>query len=217
MSLPQEEHFIGKESSSVPTVEPDEYCNGKKVDRTDAGETVFTGYCRNPAGKGTGHLGEGRCKYHGGCSTGAPGGNQNRTTHALNADPENYYESLNPEQKEFIRDVSATIEDRVRENTGDVDHLDRRLAKRIAIELHIVSKASDYVINVSGLVDTITTEQAGKERKTALLEEVRKRDRTIVEMLRDLGVLDEPKLEKSVLLERWGEELNSDSQKSLNT
>lgn len=38
--------------------------------------------CKLPAGFGTGHLGEGRCKYHGGCNTGAPG-NKNAFKHGI--------------------------------------------------------------------------------------------------------------------------------------
>lgn len=158
--------------------------------------------CKRPAGWGTDHPGEGACKLHGG-NAGAPEGNQNAQTHALNADPWNYYESLDPEERDFIHETAATIEDRIRANTGDVDHLDRRLAKRIAIELHIVSKASDYVMNVSGLVDTITTEHGSHERKAALLGEIRKRDRAIVQMLKDIGVLDDPDSQKADALEQW--------------
>lgn len=39
--------------------------------------------CRRPAGWGTNHVGEGRCKLHGGKSTGAPKGNQNSKKHGL--------------------------------------------------------------------------------------------------------------------------------------
>lgn len=39
--------------------------------------------CRRPAGWGTDHVGEGRCKLHGGKSTGAPKGNQNAKKHGF--------------------------------------------------------------------------------------------------------------------------------------
>lgn len=203
MSLEEEEELIGEESADVPTVEPGEDCNGKKTERSDDGDTVFAGYCNAKAGSGTDHLGEGRCRYHGGCSTGAPEGNQNRTTHALNADPQNYFQSLPREQKEYVRDVSATIEDRIRSNTGKVDHLDRTMARRIAIELHIVSKASDYVENVSGLTETIMTEYGSHEKEAALLGEIRKRDKTIFNMLQKVGVLNDPESQKADALEDW--------------
>jgi len=197
MSLEEEDEFLGEESHRVPTVDPGEYCNGKKTKRDDDGTTIFAGYCNAKAGKGTDHLGQGRCKHHGGCSTGAPEGNQNAQTHALNADPFNYYQSLPYEQKEYVRAIAATIEDRIRTNTGTVDYLDRIIARRIAIELHIVSKASDYVMNVSGLTETIVTGHGSHEKKATLLGEVRKRDKAIFKMLKKLGVLDDFKSQKA--------------------
>jgi len=202
MSLDQETQFIGEESHLVPTVEPGEHCNAKKVRRNDDGKLVFDGYCNAEAGKGTDHLGNGRCKHHGG-KAGAPAGNQNAQRHALTADPHHYHESLPAEEKEYVQDVSAAIEDRIRANTGDVDYLDRIMARRIAIELHIVSKASDYVENVSGLTETITTEHGSREKKAALLSEIRQRDKDIIGMLKSLGVLDDPESQKVDAMEKW--------------
>lgn len=158
--------------------------------------------CGLPAGWGTDHPGEGACKLHGG-NAGAPEGNNNAETHALNADPYNYYESLDTEQREFIQKFAVSVENRIRENTGKVDSLDEKLAKRIAIELHIVSKATDYVMNVSGLTQTTGDGDTSFERKAALLGEIRKRDRAIVEMLRDLGVLNDPESKKAESLDEW--------------
>lgn len=203
MSLEQEGQFIGEESHLVPKVDAGEHCNAKKVRRNDDGKLLFDGYCEQRAGHGTDHVGEGRCKYHGGCSTGAPKGNQNAQTHALTADPHHYHESLPAEEREYVRDVSATIEDRIRANTENVDYLDRIMARRIAIELHIVSKASDYVENVSGLTETITTEHGSREKKAALLSEIRQRDKDIIDMLKSLGVLDDPESQKANAVNKW--------------
>lgn len=205
-TLDQEEQFIGEESHLVPPTEPGEYCNAKKTERNDSGRVIFTGYCDAKAGVGTDHLGEGRCKWHGGTikesgNAGGPDGNQHARTHSLNADPHHYHESLPPEGKEFVRDVSAAIEDRIRASSGEVDYLDRIMARRIAIELHIVSKASNYVENVSGL-----TQGAGEEeRKAALLDEIRKRDKDIISMLKSLGVLDDPESKRADALAEWRE------------
>ena len=43
------------------------------------------GLCKSVAGKGTDHLGSGRCKLHGGASNGAPKGNQNAKKHGIYA------------------------------------------------------------------------------------------------------------------------------------
>jgi len=116
--------------------------------------------CARPAGWGTDHPGEGACKLHGG-NAGAPEGNQNRTTHGLNADPKKYFEGLPPAQQEYIREVAGTIEDRLCANGRSLDMLDRAMALRIAIEFHIVGKATDYVENSSGLTQTVNTEHGG--------------------------------------------------------
>lgn len=44
--------------SEIEEKEPDEKCNARKTDGS--------GYCQQPAGFGTDHVGHGRCKYHGG-------------------------------------------------------------------------------------------------------------------------------------------------------
>jgi hypothetical protein len=62
-----EEELLGMPTSEVPTIEAGSKCNGKKWEKRGE-ETVFVGYCENPAGKGTDHLAEGRCKHHGGSS-----------------------------------------------------------------------------------------------------------------------------------------------------
>ncbi len=204
MSLEDEDGLIGEKMGDVPTVDPGEYCNGKtkmkddaSVVRDDDGDALFGGYCSMGAGLGTDHLGEGRCMYHGGCSTGAPEANQNRTTHGLNADPDHYYESLDEEEQAFVDGISETILNRHRARYGDIDSLDDELAHRVAVKLHIVSKASDYVENESGLVQTIS----GREESAALLDELRQYDMSIFDDLEKLGVLSEP--DEAERLESW--------------
>jgi len=52
--------------------DPDTYCNGRQngadVPKVDPGPHAGDGYCERPAGWGTEHKGEGRCKLHGGRS-----------------------------------------------------------------------------------------------------------------------------------------------------
>lgn len=54
------------EIRTFPKKDPDNHCNGK-VHRQDK-------YCQRPAGWGTDHPKSGRCKLHGGCSTGRRSG-----------------------------------------------------------------------------------------------------------------------------------------------
>lgn len=89
-----ETEFIGTPSKNVPRQEAtDEHCMGKKlkkqggeVVRDDEGRALFGGYCRAWPGKGTDHVGEGRCSKHGGNNSGENGqggkkDNDNAATH----------------------------------------------------------------------------------------------------------------------------------------
>jgi len=61
-----EEQYIGRPSEEVPTQEPtDQHCMAKRTERRED-VTVFVGYCRAWPGKGTDHVGDGRCSNHGG-------------------------------------------------------------------------------------------------------------------------------------------------------
>ena len=62
----KEKISISKKSGKIlpPKKEPTDICNSR------IGSTG--GYCKNKAGMGTDHVGEGRCKLHGGLSTGRP-------------------------------------------------------------------------------------------------------------------------------------------------
>lgn len=202
MTPDKESELLDLPADDVPRIEPDEYCRGKRTQRDDEGVNRFIGFCRNEAGKGTDHLGEGRCKFHGGCSPGAPKGNQHPSTHGLNVDPHHYFESLSAEEQEFVREISIVVEDRLRALAGEIDYLDRILARRIAIELHIVSRASDY-LETEGLVQTI----GNSDRNQVLLGEVRRRDRTIFEMIRSLGILGDPASRSAESIEAWRDRL----------
>lgn len=202
MTGENEEEYLGQEFDRVPEVEPGQECNGKKFERTDDGERLFAGYCSLPAGWGVvegGEVGR-RCKLHGGVpSGGAPANNQNATKHGLDADPHHYYQSLSPEEQQFIEQLATTIENRVQKNTGRVDHTDRILSRQVAIQLHISSKASNYVGNESGLVQDVQ----GRGEAAPLLEEVRKYDDSIFQSLKKLGILDDAESAKADSVENW--------------
>lgn len=81
-----EDELIGRRADDVPKQDPTEKdCMGKRTERRD-GESVFAGYCRSWPGRGTDHVGEGRCTNHGGHNSGENGqgakdGNDNAVTH----------------------------------------------------------------------------------------------------------------------------------------
>lgn len=178
-------------------------------DATTRGED--NGSCELPAGWGTDHVGEGRCKLHGG-NAGAPANNQNAATHSLNSDPHHYYQSLPPEEKEWVKQVGSAIVSRLRERTDEVDGMDRMLSRQIAIELHIKSRASAYVEKESGLSQDVPAGGSTRTDAAPLLEEVRKYSDAIFRDLKKLGVLDEA--DESITPEAWRDFL--DGQNSQN-
>ncbi|WP_049986840.1 hypothetical protein [Halobellus rufus] len=102
-----EDELIGEPSEEVPTIDPDgENCHGKRTEKRD-GETIFVGYCGAWPGKGTDHVGEGRCSKHAGNAGapegndnaegndgGAPDGNRNASTHDLYTDQNKFYQEV---------------------------------------------------------------------------------------------------------------------------
>lgn len=212
MTLADEEKYMGRESHEVPQIDPGETCNAKTTKKTkdeDRGTIhVFDGYCGNKAGKGTEHVGEGRCKFHGGSinegdgEPGAPDHNQNAAKHSLNADPHHYAEDLDQAEQDWLLSTTEAILDRIRKNHGrDPDFLDRILARRVAINLHIVSKASEY--SRDELVQVIVHDGSSHEEPGALVEEVRRYSNSIFKNLKELGVMEDPDSQQADAVEQW--------------
>ena len=65
--------------------------------------------CQLPAGWGTDHTGEGRCKHHGGASSGAPEGNTNSQTHG--AFKEHFRSDLTDAEQEAIDELVDHLTD----------------------------------------------------------------------------------------------------------
>lgn len=87
--------------------------------RTEGGKAVFGGYCKAWPGKGTDHLGEGRCSNHGGAGegAGAPEGNANGVSHGAYTDKSKLYES---EFSERERDLADRVTEDYVERYEDV-------------------------------------------------------------------------------------------------
>lgn len=213
------EDMVGRPPEDITKLPAGKRCNAKRtIDPEDAedydvpedqivegAERIFIGYCNQPAGWDAD--GDERCKFHdsdyreGG---GAPKANQNAATTHLKADPRNYHENLPPEEREFVLDTSAALEDRIRRNTGDVDYIDRILARRIAIKIHIAAKASD-TINRDDLTQTVWTDEGSFDKKHPIIDELRMYDSAIVSEMRQIGILDDPETAKADALAEWKE------------
>lgn len=85
-------------------------------DKCNAHPTQDGGYCGNKAGQGTDHVGEGRCKYHGGASTGpldreaqseALQGNTNGFIHGAYTDPASLLDALDESDRRWIGQLAS--------------------------------------------------------------------------------------------------------------
>lgn len=145
------------------------------------------------------------CYHHKGLgmTTGAPENNGNAATHNLTSDPLKYKERQPDQEADWIRSVRESILDRMRNLGREPDFLDEVLAERTAIQLHIVSNATDYV-DKNGLVQTVFVEDGGYEKDIPqkLVQELRQYDKDIISNLQKLGVLNDPESQKANAMER---------------
>lgn len=102
------------------------------------------GYCEQPAGFGTDHVGDGYCKFHGGAATGgkregagAPEGNLNAAKHHMQSDPSSLYQNLGDEKRAIVDDAYASIVESLADRHGctidDVPEHLRLTARRVAM------------------------------------------------------------------------------------
>lgn len=140
------DEFIGQPADEVPTREPtSDDCNGKRTESRD-GVSVFTGYCKSTPGRGTDHVGEGRCKHHGGASTGAPEGNNNAATHG--AYSKSFVEDfLTNEEIERVEQAQELLE------TPEGAQSHARLLAAIAIEQYRRSGDERFLRRYESLCD----------------------------------------------------------------
>lgn len=127
--------------------------------KCNAHPTQDGGYCANVAGQGTDHLGEGKCKYHGGCSTGAPKGNQNAVKHGLYAKRSNYYENLPAEEKAWI---DALVKSMLEDAPFDKDTFHKfSQLRNIAIDMHKLRNSQDYTGEEGLIVENVERDDKG--------------------------------------------------------
>lgn len=102
--------------------------------------------CSLSKGWGTDHKGEGRCKFHGGLSTGAPKGNDNAATHRLNSNPSLLYENLDESRQDIVDELRDSIVEQLADRWGGLEAVPAthiRQARRIAMNLLKVTVLSE--------------------------------------------------------------------------
>lgn len=160
-----EEELVGKPADQVPKQEPtDERCMGKRTEKKEGG-TVFVGYCRSWPGRGTDHVGEGRCTNHGGHNSGENGqggtpGNANAVTHGAYA--EHSKRHLTQGEQQAYEEVAEKLE-----NPGSAKEIARHAAAHCLMMGH---RAEDerWFRRYEGLCDkfNITPEDVKKHEVT---------------------------------------------------
>ncbi len=179
------------------------------------GEKVFAGYCGSAAGKETDHLGEGRCKFHGGNNSGDNGqggseDNTNAVTHGAYADENSYYQNVLDESlQEFVDDVFEDYYERYEELHGEpllgieaeLFRISVTHAKDIGLERWANGKP-EGLKSGHPLVDQETRyTENGREfhkYKESIVQTAQKRlsnDRR--QWLKDLGLLEDPESQKA--------------------
>ena len=99
-------------------------CGAKKRNGPNKGEP-----CRRPAGWGTNHPGTGRCKLHGGCSTGPPKGSKN---HLITGEYEKIlYDMLTDEEKLVWDNVDLDRVEQLKHDLRVLTIRELRMMKRI--------------------------------------------------------------------------------------
>ena len=186
------DEYIGLPPDEVPKIAPDRWCNAKCTAENDEGERVFMKYCSLAEGARR-NVDYGRCKYHNPNPDYGPANSERPTRGGTLSDPFKYAERLEPEHREFVDDLTETILDRVNKPYEDVDLLDRYLARRIAIKMHIAAHATRYIARDGPMeqVQVTTSSGASYQREMAhdLLQHIRQYDKEILGELRDLGVM----------------------------
>lgn len=169
----------------------DEICGATK--RDGSGEK-----CQLPAGWGTDHVGEGKCKHHdapGGKreGAGAPEGNGNAEDYSLTSDPQKYYARQSDEDQDRIDDWAESWARRARYDLPGYDSI----LHETAVTLHQIHTADEYIAEEGFIVERVVGRTEGGEpiieedENPALLAKSRAM-KDVIRTLKEFGCLDDP-------------------------
>ncbi|MFC6975805.1 hypothetical protein ACFQL1_15835 [Halomicroarcula sp. GCM10025709] len=198
-----EEDLIGEPLDEVPQQQPsDEHCLGRRSEKRD-GESVFVAYCRSTPGRGTDHVGEGRCKHHGGNAgsggdregSGAPEDNGNAETHGLTANGRKWFERHRDDVEDDVRRmVAGWMADAP---FGYDNHGNVRLLVDAAINECQVRRGNEYIRENGMVIESFNgIADDGREiyerKENPALRPKSRLQRDTVRILEKLGILDDP-------------------------
>ena len=122
--------------------------------------------CKLVAGYGTSHLGEGRCKYHGGASTGPKPENMKQNKNAVSTGEHEtiWMDTLSDEEKLLIPKIKHKVIDLIDDDIKLIEIRIRRMMQRINL--------ADDAENVANIEEALTRVQGKKTRLLKLKYQV---------------------------------------------
>jgi len=133
--------------------------------------------CKLVAGYGTSHLGEGRCKYHGGASTGPKPENMKQNKNAVSTGEYEtiWMDTLTDEEQQLLPKVKHEVIDLIDDDIKLIEIRIRRMMQRIAdladVDYAIVEKSHKEGITAKGEVDYTVTKTEATLDKIQNIEE----------------------------------------------
>jgi len=129
--------------------------------------------CQQKAGWGTDHVGEGRCKLHGGASTGAPKRNKNAVK---TGEYETIWlDTLSEEERELVGKVKDKVVDLIDDDIKLMEIRIRRMMQRIAdladIDYEIVEMTHEEGSRGSENIDLTKIKEEATSNKILKIEE----------------------------------------------
>jgi hypothetical protein len=115
---------------------------------SNCGASTQDGECELPAGGGTDHVNEGRCRYHGGATedAGPPENNDNASKHELYANRNKLYERLDGENQKEVDKIECDLIERYERTHGrEPDYAACKNIFRTAIDIVKQDLADDWL------------------------------------------------------------------------
>ena len=162
--------------------------------------------CQRPAGWGT-DSSSGRCKFHGGASTGAPEKNQNAQKHGLHSTPEYLLEDLDETHRDTYHATFESLCSRYERIHGyEPDFAAKKRLSRVSVEMvkedladeYLKQNHSDHILvedEVVGYTEDGRPQEVTQTNK--ILPELTALKRETRLTLKDMGLLEDPESKKA--------------------
>lgn len=181
----------------MPSKEPKEGKCGAKVRNTpDDWPDDQEGYCMNPEGFRCDDPDTNRCYLHGGADNGPPEGNNNKETHGMYSDRQNYYDNRSYNEQMWIDSVVESLLDDA--PFGPDNFAKFQMLRNVAIDMHKMKNANEYIDEV-GVVHrdkTVGYTDDGKpikvDEENAINIAYDRLQKGMIKTLKELGCLDDP-------------------------